>query len=134
MKFTFNWNNKLFCKYFTSIRPYFKDRFNQGEIVKVIYSYRSKNFVIGQCKIVYSANVLFNEIPEILWIIETGYSEETSIKIFKQIYANSNINYDKQLFQLMWLCNLDFKKFTDKLNEFVLTEFNYNPETQNYFI
>ena len=81
MRFTNNWNNKLNCSYFTTIRKYTSQKFKyyESKLNKVDAIY-IKNVIFCRAKLVRIDICKLSEINIMLKIIDTGTSEY--LKVF----------------------------------------------------
>jgi hypothetical protein len=75
IKFSHNWNNKLNCRCFTSIKM--TDKYNLGELYKVYY----KDRLIGTAKIRAINKLPISKITEAMAYIEAGMSKAELLKI-----------------------------------------------------
>jgi len=88
--FSYNWNNKLDCKAFTSLR--LSDRFDVGEQVRVTLHHKKKFFA----EVVDKRWILLDEINEYIARIDTGYSAEECKDILRKMYKGRNVDWSKQ--------------------------------------
>jgi len=91
LEFSHNWNNKLDCDVFTTLR--LSGRFSIGEVITVQLNKVDKPdpYVILDKKVIY-----LSKIGEWIARIDTGYSAEECIKILKTMYSKKRINWDSQ--------------------------------------
>ena len=102
--FSINWNRKLSCKFFTTIRLSNPKKYEVDKIYKIFradnYCYDAKIHQIKYCTIY--------DLPEYTCYLDTGYSREETINIFKKMYLQKNINWETQIMSVVLLENLDF--------------------------
>ena len=88
LKFTHNWNNKLYNKAFTTIRQ--SDRFNVGDRVNIILN--------GQCIKVASIKAKkryrIKDMTEAMAYIDTGYPLEETLDIISKMFGCEKISPD----------------------------------------
>ena len=96
ISFTTNWNNKLNCSAFSTIRI-------SNEVYKVgeHYEVKIKKRVQGQFRIVEKKTFLLKNISEGMAWIDTGYGRTQTIDIIKRIHNSRNYNWDTQ--KLDWI-------------------------------
>jgi len=117
LEFSYNWNNKLFCKYFTTFRTYIKDKYIIYGIYNIILLNGSNKYFFGYGEIISLKHDLIENFPEHDFVLDTGYSKVTSLKIIQQMYKNKNINFDKQHFCLLTIYNNSFSELIGVKND-----------------
>src|SRR3990167_7597026 len=91
LTFSFNWNNKLDCNCFTTLR--LSNRFNICDKVEILL----KEKFISQGEIIGKKELQSIElINEFIARIDTGYSAHECKQILKTMYKNKNIDWEKQ--------------------------------------
>lgn len=80
LEFSTNWNNKLDCTYFTTLR--LSGRFSVGDKIEV---WEKKTFK-GEAQVVKKIALLLKDISDIMAYLDTGYSAEETRSIIKKIY------------------------------------------------
>ncbi|MFZ4402100.1 MAG: hypothetical protein ACOYO1_18870 [Bacteroidales bacterium] len=98
LNFNTNWNNKLQCNYFTSIRLHNKNRF---EGLKVMI--QLKNECIHTETIVKIENCTLSQIGDRTAYLDTGYNRDGFVSIFHTMYKNKNIDWDKQILDVLMI-------------------------------
>jgi hypothetical protein len=95
--FSCDWNKKLGCNAFTSIR--LSDRFHVGELIEV----RLKNKLLFHATIVGKKSFLLNEINDYIAYVDTGYDAKACRNIIQKMYVKHNIDWDtkKIIFYLL---------------------------------
>lgn len=82
LNFSTNWNNKLNCKAFTTIRPYTASKWFEGEHVQVMLN-KKYQFT---AKIVAINSMTLEKINEPLARVDTGYSATECKDIIRKMY------------------------------------------------
>lgn len=96
IKFSYNWNNKLDCSAFTTIRLHQPKKYIVGQDYEI---YLKAPFCIA--KIVAIKQFKISQMNEFMAMIDTGYSVQETIEIIKKMYPN--IDYENQLFDFILL-------------------------------
>jgi len=88
LNFSYNWNNKLDCKAFTTLR--LSDRFSVGDKVQINLKKKehSKGIIIDKRIIV------LDNINNYIAYIDTGYDKEECKEILKKMYKNKDIDWE----------------------------------------
>lgn len=86
IKFSNNWNNKLDCDVFTTLR--LSNRWEKGEQIKVIF--KNKTYY---AEVIDKRWIYLNEINDYIAYIDTGYNAEECKKILQTMYKNSHIDW-----------------------------------------
>jgi hypothetical protein len=89
--FKTNWNNKLDCQYFTTLR--LSDKKIPGEHIEI--KLKGDHHCLAQ--VVDRKKILLNQINSFIAGIDTGYSVEECKTILKTMYKNKRVNWDTQL-------------------------------------
>lgn len=88
ISFSFNWNNKLNCYCFTSIRIKNDDKYIMNENYEIIL----KGKIIKKARLINIKDFKLKDIPEITAFLDTGYNKEDTINILKEIYGEEKAN------------------------------------------
>ena len=96
LEFNYNWNNKLQCKVFTTIRL---DNPKYTEGVK--YDIVLKGESLGNAEIIGVKKMFLKDINEYIAGIDTGYSEEECKNIIMKMYPNYDFSNKKLVFILL---------------------------------
>jgi len=91
LTFSYNWNNKLNCQAFTTIR--LSSKFEVGEKVKIIFKDKS----LGYGQIIDIRGFYLKNLNDWLAMIDTGFSADECRQILKDMYKNKNVNWDTQI-------------------------------------
>ena len=91
LNFSYNWNNKLDCKVFTTLR--LSNRFEINNSIKITLNKKE----IGYGKIIGKKSFKLKDINDWVAYIDTGYNAEKCKNILKKMYKNKNINWNEQI-------------------------------------
>ncbi len=90
LKFSYNWNKKLDCKVFTTLR--LTNFFDIGDEIDILLN--SKKICVG--KIIYKKCININQINDWIAYLDTGYDKIECKKILEKMYKNKNIDWKTQ--------------------------------------
>ena len=97
INFSYNWNNKLNCKAFTTFKLKNVNKYQIGKEYNILLKKQLlKSAIIEDIKTIY-----FNQINEFIARVDTGYSAEETKNILKKMY--SKINIETQPFSFILL-------------------------------
>jgi len=88
LKFSYNWNNKLANRAFTSIRLSNPRKYQIGQT----YLIQLKTDELGTAKLIQKRTLNINELGEFSCYLDTGYNKQETINIIKRMYPNVNWN------------------------------------------
>jgi len=93
MKFTRNWNQKLFNTYFTTIRLK-NDKYILGADYSIIINEEDKEHFFGIARIVSIKEIMLNELTNYQTYLDSALSKSDFIKLIQNIYniADSNLS------------------------------------------
>lgn len=97
LPFSFNWNNKIHCKAFTTLRLHQPNKY----IVGNTYFIHLKGDPIKHAEIIAIKTILLKDINPFIAFIDTGYSVDECKKIIQRMYKNSNWETQKIDFILL---------------------------------
>ncbi len=97
LPFSYNWNNKLDCKAFTTLRLHNPDRFKVGQTYRITLNKSYKK----HAKIEDIKTLLLKNISDYIAYLDTGYSKEECQSIIRKIYPNKNFEHQKLDFILL---------------------------------
>jgi hypothetical protein len=97
IRFSQNWNSKLDCRYFTTIRMFTPDKYVIGEMYHIILK-RGSGWVtdFGHAMAVEVVEILGSDLTESICGIDTGCDVNEAKDILKRIY--NGIDVDKTVF------------------------------------
>ncbi len=93
VRFSYNWNSKLNCNSFTTIRRYNPDKYCPGKIHQVILKTRDRlNTDFGKAEIIDVKCLTLDQISKNEYIsrIDTGYSAYETAGILRKMYKGIN--------------------------------------------
>ena len=99
LRFSYNWNNKLDCKAFTTIR--ISDRFKVGQEYDIQLREKIDYVSKGAAKILEIREFKLEQMNEFVARIDTGYSEQECKDILTKMYKNKSINWETQIIYLI---------------------------------
>lgn len=99
--FAYNWNGKLNCTSFTTLRLQ-NDKYIVGQSYEVFLK-KEKIFTV---KVLAIKNILLENINEFIARLDTGYSREECIALIRTMYKNKNINWNTQKLSLILLIKI----------------------------
>lgn len=82
INFSYNWNNKLECNCFTTLRLTNQNKYQTGKI----YQIKLKNVEKKLARIIEIKVFELSKINEFISRLDTGYSKEETIKIINKMY------------------------------------------------
>lgn len=98
LKFSYNWNNKLECDFFTTLRLHNPAKYKVGNKLQVQISNKKGTYIKPNVYEIFSVKSFKIEaVTEWVARIDTGYSREQCIKMIKTMYKNSGVNWNTQL-------------------------------------
>jgi hypothetical protein len=89
IKFSQNWNYKLFTKNFTTIRLFSK-KYQVGKMYEIEF-----NGTKIEAECISVTPILLHNIPEYVFLTDTGYYKDESIKMIETMYKKHNIDFSK---------------------------------------
>ena len=97
INFSTNWNNKLACKCFTTLRLKNCKKYIIGKTYDIHLQRKFlKNAMIEDIK-----TIKFNDINEFIGMLDTGYSAHETKEIIKKMYAKVNLETQPFYFILL---------------------------------
>lgn len=115
LNFSSNWNNKLSCKVFTTIR--LSNRFNIGSVVDV--KLKGKSLCSAKCT--GKKKMKLSSINEYIAGIDTGYSADECKKVIRTMYSNKNIDWSKQPLYFYLFHKVEKKDYSNNSPKLELT-------------
>ena len=96
LNFNTNWNNKLGCNYYTTIRLHSKTRF-EGQKLKVVL----KNEFLHDAQIIKIENCVLSQIGDRTAYLDTGYNRDGFCNIIQTMYKNKGIDWNTQVLDVI---------------------------------
>lgn len=90
INFSYNWNNKLDCKAFTTLR--LSDKYNTNDIIEI----HLKKKLLFKAEVIQKKCLKLNLINHWIAYIDTGYNAIECQELLKKMYKNKNINWQNQ--------------------------------------
>lgn len=91
--FHYNWNGKLDCQCFTTLRLYNAEKYHKGAIFNIYLNDQLK----GQAKVLEVNYFTIDKINEFVAHIDTGYSAKECQDMIRKMYKNRpTINWKNQ--------------------------------------
>lgn len=87
IKFSYNWNNKLENKAFTTIRIHNPKKYIQGKAFNIELNETAKGVAILQEK----RTIKPDQLNDFICYLDTGYNSRETLQILERMYKNLNI-------------------------------------------
>ena len=97
LKFSTNWNKKLCCNVFTTLR--LNDQMQIGDLVLVKIKDKNRGIV----EILDKKMIYLSELTDDICYLDTGYNAEETKKILQTMYKNKNVNWKLKPLYLYFL-------------------------------
>lgn len=95
--FSFNWNNKLSCRAFTTIRLHNPAKYQVGQVYDILLT--GKKFMEG--KIIEIKDFYLTDLNEFMAYVDTGYCKQECEIIIRKMYKNLDLTKKKLSFILI---------------------------------
>ena len=92
LDFAYNWNKKLNCKAFTSIRLWNENKYQVGNVFEVWLGNTKK----GVASLVSLKRMRIDQINDHIALLDTGYRADECKDMIKTMYKNKRINWSTQ--------------------------------------
>lgn len=92
LQFSYNWNGKLDCQCFTTLRLRNAIKFQVGNAFEIWLNDEDK----GQAKIIDVKHLYLDQVSDWIALLDTGYNAEKCKEIIRTMYKNKNIDWSKQ--------------------------------------
>jgi hypothetical protein len=105
LDFNRNWNNKLFCDLFTTIRLS-NEKYQVGKKFQTRLVHNSKNRppdVLQKVEIIDIKPLLLSQISDWIAYLDTGHNAEYTREILKRMYSHKVQNIDYHVFSYILL-------------------------------
>lgn len=109
IKFSYNWNNKLHCTYFTTIRLRNDRKYQKGKDYRITI----KGEKIGEATIQDIRHFKINQINNYITGLDMGYDCKTGVEIIKKMYANASWETQEISLILLKMTQAQATKLTD---------------------
>lgn len=98
LKFSFNWNNKLSCGSFTSIRMWNPEKYRIGNTLHVVLTKKDGTVKTdyGDAVIADIRRIKLDQINEFVARLDTGYDAERCKDLLRTMYKNKRIDWTRQ--------------------------------------
>lgn len=100
--FSYNWNNKLECMAFTTLRLLNKNKYVVGRTYNISLNGEHK----FKAQIVDIKNIRLNQINAYIAYLDTGYSASECENIIRKMYSKNKINWNTQLISFILLVKI----------------------------
>lgn len=110
LEFTTNWNNKLDCNCFSTIRVYNSQLHFKGNQFD-IYLQR-KN--IGQAVVIGVIKAYLAELSDYICFLDTGYNRAETIELIQKMYKHKNVDFKKQQITILLLKKIEPPRYMQK--------------------
>lgn len=98
--FSYNWNNKLDCKAFTTLRLHNPKKYEIG----CDYEIKLNDESLGTATIVSIKSFKIDKLNEFITYLDTAYSPRKCEELIRRMYKNKNINWETQLLDFILFC------------------------------
>ncbi|RME95484.1 MAG: hypothetical protein D6772_13105 [Bacteroidetes bacterium] len=89
LSFSYNWNNKLYCKSWTTLRLYNSKKYAVGANFEVYFKPKGKERqYLGTAELVTVRKTRLSSLNEFVARLDTGYNLEKTVEIFRRMYPN----------------------------------------------
>lgn len=100
--FNHNWNGKLFCTCFTSLRLRNDKKYQNGTTFQIILNKPGKNpFNAGEAILCDVRHLYIHQINDFMAMIDTGYNREETVKMLQTMYKNIVADWNTQQLSLL---------------------------------
>lgn len=99
LTFTYNWNNKLNCKAFTSIRV--SEAYQAGDQYKIILRESKDIHVMGVAEVISVRDFYIEQLNEFMSYLDTGYSVEQCEQIIRRMHPKVDFDRTRLRFLLL---------------------------------
>lgn len=91
ISFTSNWNNKLSCSAFTTLRLHNPIKYVAGQR----YTIELNGKVTGEAVLIEKRTISYSQLNEFVCYIDSGYSKKSTIEILKRMYPRVEITQSR---------------------------------------
>ena len=104
LEFSTNWNNKLDCKCFTTIRIYNPTKHFQGNTFEIFLKRKYK----GKATVMTIGALKLENLTDYICFLDTGYSKIETIEILRKMYPK--IDFKNQYLCIILLQKIELPK------------------------
>lgn len=90
LTFSYNWNAKLGCRCFTTIRLHDENRFAVGAVFEIVLGKGKKRQPYGRAVVRAVRKFTINQLGPFQAMLDTGYSLEETKVILRRMYSHMN--------------------------------------------
>ncbi len=102
IKYSYNWNNKLNCISWSTIRLRNDKKYQKGDLYEnILVDRKQKAVLTKKAKIVNICHFTLDKMTEAMAQLDTGYSLPEAKKIISTMYKNKNIDFATQHFSFI---------------------------------
>jgi hypothetical protein len=106
IKFSKNWNNKLNCPTFTTIRLHNTSKYVISEVYQIVFPHKKQIYAFNAI-ILDIQNIRLSDINNHIAYLDTGLDAEKTKKILQNMYWYDRINWEVQLLDYCLLRHID---------------------------
>jgi uncharacterized protein YqfB (UPF0267 family) len=93
LEFSYNWNNKLANKAFTTLRLHNERKYETGKVFEI----KLKNSILGTAELRDKRTIRLDQLNSFITFLDTGYGVDKTKDLIRTMYKNKNINWETQL-------------------------------------
>lgn len=94
IRFSYNWNNKLHCQAFTTLRLHNPRKYQVGKKLDIYLREKTKWTFIAQGEIKEIKTFKASKINDFIAFLDTGYNREECLKIIQRMYKTEDPEMD----------------------------------------
>lgn len=103
LHFSQNWNNKLDCDVFTSIRIYDPSKHLIGEEYTITWTHGKEILSLENRVCIHMHTFVLASLTNGLALVDTGYDAKATVEIIRKMYKNKNFDVDKIILCALYL-------------------------------
>jgi len=105
ISFSHNWNNKLSCDVFTTVRIENKGKYKPNQLYDIVLSSNSQKEPVsqGKARIMLIQPFLLDNVSEGIALIDTGLNKLKFIELVRTMYKNTGIDFTSKRMSLIFL-------------------------------
>jgi hypothetical protein len=96
-EFTYNWNNKLANKAFTSLRLHNDKRYEIGKLFHISL----KGQILGTAELREKRVIRLDQLNPFITFLDTGYGVDHTKQMIQKMYKNMPIDWNKQFLDFL---------------------------------